>query len=256
MDEKKKESCLESLDALRDYGYCHLTSGICSKLKSQVCGLWTEQWLNGSGSVVDSLLKFLDEELEQLSDLKPSCFQWILGRLHRDVALRYYTNLLKTMRRSQDQQMTGATRMKEDIDKMNDFFIEGATQGPHCASLPQGSSAQHCETKDSGSQWVTKILSHVSEVLKLKDPNAVQLELGALVQFCPDLRSWDVCRLLMLKAGFSSSLIRSIKQSVEENRPKDPSANHSPPFFSLLKAPTMLQSACLWVQLNLSTCCC
>lgn len=121
--------------------------------------------------------------------------------------------------------------MKEDVDKMNDFFTQRVTQQPQSTSLPQG-----MDTKDSGSEWVTQILRHVAEVLALKESDSVQLELVFLVKLCPDLRSEDVSGLLMLK-GFSSALIRSITQSVKENRPQQPSASHSPPFFSLLEAP-------------------
>lgn len=144
--------------------------------------------------------------------------------------------------------------MKEDVNKMKDFFTQRVTQQPQSASLPRGSSGQHLETKGSGSEWVTEILHHVAEVLALKGPESVQMELGHLVNFCPDLRSVDVSRLLMLKAGFSSTVIRSIKQTVKEIRPQEPSANHCPPFFSLLKAPSLLQAVRLWVQLRLCTC--
>ncbi|XP_055088434.1 exocyst complex component 3-like protein 2 [Periophthalmus magnuspinnatus] len=135
-------------------------------MREQISGLWTAQWLDGSLPLVDSLLDFLDQKLELLTDLKPSCTQWVLGRLHRDVALRYFKNLLKTKRRNQKEQVGGANRMKDDVTKMDAFFTQ------------QG----------SGSQWVSQLLLQVAEVLRLQDPDSVQLELLSLIQLCPDLR--------------------------------------------------------------------
>ncbi|KAJ0001751.1 hypothetical protein NQD34_001547 [Periophthalmus magnuspinnatus] len=213
LDEQRRQSCLKSLNALRDCGYCSLTSGIRSKLKEQISGLWTAQWLDGSLPLVDSLLDFLDQKLELLTDLKPSCTQWVLGRLHRDVALRYFKNLLKTKRRNQKEQVGGANRMKDDVTKMDAFFTQ------------QG----------SGSQWVSQLLLQVAEVLRLQDPDSVQLELVSLIQLCPDLSSDHISHLLLVKSGLSVHSIRSIKRSVKENRPLELSANQSCPFFSHLK---------------------
>ncbi|XP_072321683.1 tumor necrosis factor alpha-induced protein 2-like [Eucyclogobius newberryi] len=222
IDEQKKLSCLNSLNALRDCGYCSLTSGIRSNLKEYVTGMWTGPWLDGSLPVMDSLLDFVDQKLDCLSDLKPCCAQWLLGRLHRDVALRYFKNLLKTKRRRLNEQVAGANRMTDDVNKMDAFFTK----------------------KGSDSGWVSKILLHVAEVLRLQDPDSIQLELVFLVQLCPDLSSPHVCRLLLLKSGLSTDSIRAAKCSVEENRPLGPPTNCSPPFFSHLKVK--------WIKVKMS----
>uniref|UniRef100_A0A8C6TFZ2 Uncharacterized protein n=1 Tax=Neogobius melanostomus TaxID=47308 RepID=A0A8C6TFZ2_9GOBI len=163
MPAPQKQSCLDSLSALRDCGYCSLTSTIRTQLKPLLSRLWTPSWVSGTVPVLDQLLDFMSAELDQLQDLKPSCRQVTLSHT-LEVALRFVKNLLKSKKQSQEEQEGGASRMKADAHKLHTFFTDGAA----------------CD-------WTTQILGQISEVLRLQDQDLIQLELTSLIRTCPDL---------------------------------------------------------------------
>uniref|UniRef100_A0AAV2K9E5 Uncharacterized protein n=1 Tax=Knipowitschia caucasica TaxID=637954 RepID=A0AAV2K9E5_KNICA len=163
-----------------------------------------------TSSVHPNVLDFLKHELDQLQDLKASCRQVVVTRLHQDMALRYVKTLLKTRGRSLEG--GGARCMKDHALKLHQFFT---AQGGACA-------------------WTQRILDQVSEILRLQDPDLVQLELVSLIQTCPDFSAAHVSQILFLKSDLSATSVRKIKRSVEENRPSS-STNQCAAFFSRIK---------------------
>ncbi|XP_039980472.1 tumor necrosis factor alpha-induced protein 2-like isoform X2 [Xiphias gladius] len=167
LSEKQRRCCLDTLSALRDCGCKYFTCPIHRHLKVLYSHLWTSGWLDGSLPVVDSLLDSLSQQLMDLTDLKPACTQSLLCVLHEDVVLQYVKRMMKTRMKSREQQVGGAQRMKEDAQKINDFFKEGGC---------------------SESLWLGEALCGVAEVLRLQDPGSVQLEMVSLARTFPDLR--------------------------------------------------------------------
>ncbi|XP_070843061.1 tumor necrosis factor alpha-induced protein 2-like [Chaetodon trifascialis] len=214
LSEQQRHRCLDTLSALWDCGYRCFTCPIHIQLKLCFSQLWTSVWLDGSLPVIDSLLDFLNQQLTDLSDLKPGCRQSLLCALHEDVVLRYVKRMMKTKMKSREQQVGGAERMMEDARKINDFFSEGG-----CTE----------------SLWLGEMLCSLAEILRLHDPGSVQLEMVSVARKFPDLSDAHVSALLSLKTGLSAADVRSIRRSVEENRLLDVSTNHSPPFFSKVK---------------------
>ncbi|XP_074472075.1 tumor necrosis factor alpha-induced protein 2-like isoform X2 [Sebastes fasciatus] len=214
LSEQQRRRCLETLSALKDCGYRYFTCPIQIQLKVYFTQLWTSVWLDGSHPVVDSLLDYLNEQLTDLTDLKPACRQSLLCVLHQNLALQYVKRTMKTRARSSEQQVGGAQRMTEDARTINDFFNE-----------------RGC----SESLWLGEMLCSVAEVLRLQDPGSVQLEVVNLARTFPDLSDAHVSALLSLKTGLSAADVRSIRRSVEENRLLDVTTNKSPPFFSKVK---------------------
>uniref|UniRef100_A0A672ZU13 Uncharacterized protein n=1 Tax=Sphaeramia orbicularis TaxID=375764 RepID=A0A672ZU13_9TELE len=89
------------------------------------------------------------------------------------------------------------------------------------------------------SSWLTQVLNSVAEILHLQDPGSVHLEMISLSRSFPDLSEAHMSALLLLKTGLSAADVRSIKASVQENRPLDFSTNQSPAFFSKVKVKSM-----------------
>ncbi|XP_037607368.1 tumor necrosis factor alpha-induced protein 2-like isoform X3 [Sebastes umbrosus] len=214
LSEQQRRRCLETLSALKDCGYRYFTCPIQIQLKVYFTQLWTSVWLDGSLPVVDSLLDSLNEQLTDLTDLKPACRQSLLCVLHQNLALQYVKRTMKTRARSSEQQVGGAQRMTEDARTINDFFNE-----------------RGC----SESLWLGEMLCSVAEVLRLQDPGSVQLEVVNLARTFPDFSDAHVSALLSLKTGLSAADVRSIRRSVEENRHLDVTTNESHPFFSKVK---------------------
>ncbi|XP_014836792.1 PREDICTED: tumor necrosis factor alpha-induced protein 2-like [Poecilia mexicana] len=212
--EEQKRRCLDTLSALRDCCYQCLTFPLHGKIKVFLSQLWTPPWVDGSLPVVDQLLSFLSQQLADLSDLKPACKQPLVCDLHQDLVAQYMKKTMKTRVKSRQQQVAGSERMVEDAKKMDGFFRE---QG--CGSAP----------------YLSETLCSVAEILRLQDPASIQLEVVDLARRFPDFSGAHVSALLSLKFGLSAADVRSIRASVEENRPLDASANQSPPFFSRVK---------------------
>ncbi|XP_053193368.1 tumor necrosis factor alpha-induced protein 2-like [Scomber japonicus] len=212
VSEPQRRRCLDTLAALKDCGYRCLTCP--SQLKVCCSQLWTSGWLDGSLPVVDSLLDSLNQQLSDLTHLKPACRRAVLSVLHQDVCLQYVKRMMKTRKKSREQQLDGAQRMIEDAQKINDFFTEGVRHD---------------------SAWLCSMFCTIAEILRLQDPGSVQLEMVCLSRTFPDLSDAHVSALLSLKTGLSAADVRSIRRSVEENRPLNASSNHSPPFFSMVK---------------------
>ncbi|KAM9840515.1 tumor necrosis factor alpha-induced protein 2a [Aulostomus maculatus] len=214
LSEQLRRCCLDTLAALKDCGYRCLIGPIHSQLKLYYTQLWTSGWLDGSLPAVDSLLGSLNEQLPDLTDLKPSCRQSVLSSLHQDVVVKYVEMMLKAKMKSREQEVGGAQRMVEDAQKINSFFSEGGS---------------------SESSWLGEMLCSIADLLRLQDPVTVQLEMAVLASKFPDLSDAHVSALLSLKTGLSAADVRSVRCSVKENRPLQVSPNHSPPFFSRVK---------------------
>ncbi|XP_068610229.1 tumor necrosis factor alpha-induced protein 2-like [Brachionichthys hirsutus] len=214
LSEQQKDRCLDTLSALWDCGYSCLTGPIQMQLKVCLSPLWTSAWLDESLPVVDSLLDALNKQLSDLTDLKPACRQSLLCGVHRDVVLHYVRGMMKTRMKGGERQVRGAQRMMEDARKINDFFDEGGC---------------------SESLWLDGVLRSLAEILRLQDPESLQLEMVGAARAFPDLSDAHVSVLLALKAGLSAADVRSIRRSVEENRLLDVSTNHGPAFFSKVK---------------------
>ncbi|XP_037541913.1 tumor necrosis factor alpha-induced protein 2a [Nematolebias whitei] len=214
LSEEQQRRCLDSLSAMRDCGYRCFTCPLHDQTKARLSPLWTSVWVDGSLPVVDSLLDFLNQQLVDLSDLKPACRQSLLCVLYQNVVLQYVKKMMKTRSKSREQQVAGAQRMIEDAQKMDKFFTE-----------------EGC----SETSWLHVMLCGLAEIIRLQDPASIQLEFVNLARTFPDLSGPHVSALLSIKNGLSSADVRSIRLSVEENRLLDVSTNQSPQFFSRVK---------------------
>ncbi|XP_019966441.2 tumor necrosis factor alpha-induced protein 2-like isoform X1 [Paralichthys olivaceus] len=214
LSEQQQRRCLDTLSALRDCGYRYFTCTIHGLLKVFYSHLWTYVWLDGELPVVDSMLTSLSRQLMDLTDLNAACRESLMTAVHQDMVLQYVKRMMKTKMKKREQQVGGAQRMKEDAQKINDFFKDGGC---------------------SASSWLGNVLCSVAEVLRLQDPGSVQLELVCLARTFPDLSDAHVSALLSLKTGLSAAEVHAIRRSVEENRLLDVSTDHSPPFFSKVK---------------------
>ncbi|MEQ2174544.1 hypothetical protein GOODEAATRI_008986, partial [Goodea atripinnis] len=214
LSEEQRGRCLDTLTALRDCGYQCFTCPLHGKIKVYLGPLWTSPWVGGSLAVVDPLLNFLNQQLDDLSDLKPACKQVLVCKLHQNVVVQYVKKTMKTRMKSRQQQVAGSQRMVEDAKKIGSFFEE---EGCGEAS------------------WLSEMLCSLAEILRLQDPASIHLEVVNLALKFPDFSGAHVSALLSLKFGLSALDVRSIRASVEENRPLDVSANQSPLFFSRVK---------------------
>ncbi|CDQ78720.1 unnamed protein product [Oncorhynchus mykiss] len=166
--------------------------------------------------------------MQQFTDLKPICVEELLGRLHMEMMVEYVKRMMKRKMRLKDkeQQEAAATLLAEDSSKLSTYFIEAGSK--------------IC--------WLSEVLPKMAEVVRLQDPGSIQLEIVTLARDFPDLSWRHISALLSLKANLSIADVRSIKESLVENRPTVTTCNTIPPFFSKVPAGrtwNMCRPACI-----------
>ncbi|XP_034005286.1 exocyst complex component 3-like [Trematomus bernacchii] len=129
LSEPQRRGCLDTLAALKDCGYRCLTCPIHLEMKVCFSHLLTPGWTDGSLPVVDSLLSFI---VQELTDLKPTCRQWVLTELQQDVCVQYVRRMMKMMKMKKTRgQQDGAERTRTDALKICAFFREwGVSRDP------------------------------------------------------------------------------------------------------------------------------
>ncbi|XP_061099908.1 tumor necrosis factor alpha-induced protein 2-like isoform X2 [Conger conger] len=209
--EKTRTCCLSLVEDMKDCGYQYLSKIIHADMKVRYRKLGTQSWLTENSVVMSGLLEGLTGHIEKCSDLKTSCFEEFVGRLHGDVMVEYVYRLLKKKLRLKDQgqQEAAARLLCEDSKALHALFTE----------------------KGSKEEWLSDILPKMSEVLKTQDPSMIQLEIITLARDYPDLSDCHVSDLLHLKMNLPISDIKMIKESLSENR-NSVSSQNTRTFFS------------------------
>ncbi|XP_036398199.1 tumor necrosis factor alpha-induced protein 2a [Megalops cyprinoides] len=196
--EEMKSHCLSVVTDMEDSCYLYLSRVIHEDLKPRYRKLGTQAWLTGNSLVLMEVLEGVKSHTEACKDLKTSCFEELLGRLHTEVTVEYVKRLLKRKLRLKDrvQQETAAKLLCEDNTRLHTFFTE----------------------EGSKQEWLGAIIPKIAEVLKVQDPGFIQLEVVTLARDYPDLSECHVSALLYLKYHLYTSDIKRIKESLRENR--------------------------------------
>uniref|UniRef100_A0A8C7KXG1 Tumor necrosis factor alpha-induced protein 2-like n=1 Tax=Oncorhynchus kisutch TaxID=8019 RepID=A0A8C7KXG1_ONCKI len=226
--EEIRTSCMSTLADLRDCGYGYFTGPIHEELRVQYHRLWTQAWFTGGQMVLDEVLGTLDRHMQQFTDLKSICMEELLGRLHMEMMVEYVKRMMKRKMRLKDkeQQEAAAKLLAEDSSKLSTYFTEAGSK----------------------ISWLSEVLPKMAEVVRLQDPGSIQLEIVTLARDFPDLSWRHISALLSLKANLSTADVRSIKESLVENRPTVTTCNTNPPFFSKVPAGktwNMCRPACI-----------
>ncbi|KAG7461321.1 hypothetical protein MATL_G00208790 [Megalops atlanticus] len=189
-----KKNCQSILSSMEDIAYGYFSNIIHENLKTQYRQLGTAAWLSGGFQAVDEL----ERHIQDCQELKPTCKQELVSRIHTQVMVEYVKRLMKRKLKLKDreQQEAAASLLCEDSRRLRTVFT------------------------DAGSEevWLHEILPKIAEVLKLQDPGAIQLEVVTLARDYPDLSKDHISALLHLKSNLSSAQIKRINQSLVENR--------------------------------------
>ncbi|MCI4389394.1 hypothetical protein PGIGA_G00097460 [Pangasianodon gigas] len=211
LSDEVKERLLSILSEMRNSCHSYFLSPIHKELKEQYCKLWTPAWFSESLTITGGLLSFLEEMVQHFSDIHSACKKELLNQLHSEVMIEYVKRMLKGKLKLKDKndQEAAARFLCEDSARINSLFI----------------------TVGSEKKWLSMILPKVSEVVRLQDTGALQLEIVTLARTYPDISECQVLALLDLKANLSKADVRSIKKSLNENRDSS-NAEPTTAFFS------------------------
>ncbi|KAF7690220.1 tumor necrosis factor alpha-induced protein 2a isoform X1 [Silurus meridionalis] len=193
-----KKDMLFTVSEMRDSCHSYFLTPIHKNLKEQYRKLWTPAWFSQSHTIIDNLLSFLEDMIQHFTDLQSACLMELLRQLYSEVMIQYVKRILKgkLKLKDKDEQEAAARFMCEDSARINSVFIKIGLED----------------------NWLYGILPKLSEVVRLQDPGALQLEIVTLARTFPDISECQVLALLSLKANLSKADVRSIKNSLTENR--------------------------------------
>uniref|UniRef100_W5K2Y5 Tumor necrosis factor, alpha-induced protein 2b n=1 Tax=Astyanax mexicanus TaxID=7994 RepID=W5K2Y5_ASTMX len=163
--------------------------------------LGTREWLKNSENVCTELLDGLNEHILNFTKLDKTCLKELLSQLHKEVLAEYVRKTMKKKIKLTDEkkQEQAAKALRDNSQKIQALFSEAG----------------------SNLDDLREILPKLAEVLTLKDPQFIALEIVKLSRDYPDFSEAHACAWLYLKANLSTSDQKNIKKTFSEFREPD-----------------------------------
>ncbi|XP_043929520.1 tumor necrosis factor alpha-induced protein 2 [Protopterus annectens] len=184
-----KRISLKILNNIEENGLKLLESLLSQKLKQHYKKLVKDKWLHGSESM-DNILTSTDDYLLDIKGLKESYFQNLLRKIHLNIVVEYIHRL-----------------MKKKVS-----FKSPVQQQEMADEIMQHASEIKCLFEKYGSKetFLYEALLKLSEVIRLQDVSAIQIEVACLANVYRDIRKEHVTAILYIKANLSRSAEKSI----------------------------------------------
>ncbi|XP_076831758.1 tumor necrosis factor alpha-induced protein 2 [Brachyhypopomus gauderio] len=212
--------CEDLLTRMKNTCLGYFTKPIHKDLKAKYSKVGTQEWLKNNEHVCTKLLEGVNGHIQKLKNLDnscPTCTKEILSQLHKEVLVEYVKKIMKKKIKLGDEnkQLQAAEALCSNGQKIHTLFTEA------------GSDME--DLKD--------ILPKLAELLTLKDPHCIELQLVSLYTVYSDFSESHVSAWLHLKGNLSNSDIRNIKKTFSELRVLErtestPKSFHMDPFYS------------------------
>ncbi|XP_078090152.1 tumor necrosis factor alpha-induced protein 2-like isoform X2 [Mustelus asterias] len=169
MEKKRKESLIKTL-------FC--------KLKPHCKMLVTAKWLD-CPEPIDNIYDITEEHLTKLKKLKAPQYQDLLREIHKQLITEYILRIMKKRLncKTENQQKQVADQIKNEADQLQKLFSFF------------GSEATYLESA----------LPEIAEIIRLKDVNAIIMEVAALFQDFPDVGKEHIKTILHMKVNVKKS---------------------------------------------------
>ncbi|XP_036429322.1 tumor necrosis factor alpha-induced protein 2 isoform X2 [Colossoma macropomum] len=211
-----RTDCMDLLTNIRELCHGYFTTSIHKDLKGKYSKLGTREWLKHSEKVCGELLEGVDTHIQKLTNLDKTCLQDLLSHLHKQVLAEYVRKTMKKKIKLGDEkkQQQAAKALHDNNQKIHTLFTEA------------GSNLY--DLKD--------VLPRLAELLTIKDPQFIELELVNISKSYSDFSEAHVCAWLHLKATLSTSELKMIKKTFSElrelNTPKETENQKLDPLYS------------------------
>ncbi|KAL7877707.1 hypothetical protein SRHO_G00043500 [Serrasalmus rhombeus] len=211
-----KSDCVSLLVSIKELCHGYFIKSVHKDLKGTYAKLGTSEWIKHSEHVCGELLEGVDTHIQKLTDLDKTCLQDMLSHLHKEVLAEYVRTLMKKKIKLGDEkiQQQAVEALCDNNQRIHTLFIEA------------GSNLY--DLKD--------VLPRLAELLTIKDPQFIELELVNLSKSYPDFSEAHVCAWLHLMANLSTSELKMIKKTFSElwepNTPKATENQEQDPLYS------------------------
>ncbi|XP_059814619.1 tumor necrosis factor alpha-induced protein 2-like [Hypanus sabinus] len=169
MEKKTKDILLKTL-------FCKLKP-YCKKL---VTGKWLE-----SSEHMTKMLGILEEHLTKLEKLKAPLYQDILREIHKQLIIEYIIRIMKKKLncKTVNEQQKVANQIKNEAEQIQKLFSFYTSETTHLESA----------------------LLKIAEIIRLKDVEAITMEVAALSRDFPDVQKHHIGAILYLKGNMKKS---------------------------------------------------
>ncbi|KAI4902133.1 hypothetical protein NFI96_025542, partial [Prochilodus magdalenae] len=211
-----RTECMNLLTSIRELCHGYFTKPIQKDLKGKYSKLGTRKWLKHSEDVCGELLDGVKTHIQNFTNLEKSCLEELLSHLHKEVLTEYVRKMMKRNIKLGDEkkQQQAAKALHDNGQKIHTLFTEA------------GSNLDDLKT----------ILPRLAELLILKDPQFIELELVGLSKSYPGFSAAHVCAWLYLKGNLSASELKAIKKTFSEfqlsNTPGEADDQEQDPLYS------------------------
>ncbi|XP_076988823.1 exocyst complex component 3-like protein isoform X2 [Tamandua tetradactyla] len=213
-----------ALDELQRRIYRLVLEVLLVELQPLFAGLPSRQWLSSS-DLLDSICERTALFCRDFWRVRCPTVQLLLAEAERTVVLQYLHALMqgRLVCRYSDERTQAAERLRQDAAQLQELFLGlGLQENAQC----------------------TPVLLALRELLNLRDPTLLSLEVAGLRQQFPDVSEDHISALLDLRGDVSREQRLAALSSLQAGPPPSPLAGRHA-LFSLVAAPTPAQSSCL-----------
>ncbi|XP_067895074.1 tumor necrosis factor alpha-induced protein 2-like isoform X2 [Heterodontus francisci] len=179
-----KENLLSILNEMEKRRKDILFKTLFCKLKPHCKMLVTEKWL-ACPEPIDKIYDITEEQLSKLKKLKAPQYQDVLREIYQQLITEYILRIMKKRLscKTENQQKQVADQIQNEADQLRELF--------HF----YGSEATLLESA----------LPKIAEIIRLKDVNAIIMEVAALFQDFPDVGKEHIRAILHMKVNMKKS---------------------------------------------------
>ncbi|KAM5133218.1 exocyst complex component 3-like protein isoform 1-T1 [Callospermophilus lateralis] len=184
----------------------------------------SRRWLSSS-ELLDCVCDQTSRFCRDFWRVRSPAVKLLLAEAERTVVLQYLRALMqgRLVCRDADERIQAAERLRHDAAQLKELFLRlGLEENSHCAP----------------------VLLALRELLNLRDPTLLGLEVAGLRQQFPDVSEDHVSALLDLRGDVSREQRQAALISLQDGSPPSPLTGHRA-LFSLVPAPTPSFSSCL-----------
>nr|XP_055154524.1 exocyst complex component 3-like protein isoform X4 [Symphalangus syndactylus] len=214
-----------ALDELQRRIYRLVFEALQAELQPLFADLPSRQWLS-SPELLESVCERTGRFCRDFWRVRnPTVQQLLLAEAERAVVLQYLSALMqgRLVCRGADERTQAAERLRHDAAQLQQLFLSlGLEEKAHCAP----------------------VLLALRELLNLRDPALLGLEVAGLRQQFPDVSEDHVSALLGLRGDLSREQHLAALSSLQAALPPSPRAS-SRVLFSLVPAPAPAAASCL-----------
>ncbi|XP_058135860.1 exocyst complex component 3-like protein isoform X2 [Dasypus novemcinctus] len=212
LDELQRRICRLVLEALL------------AELQPLFAALPSRRWLS-SPELLDRVCERTAHFCRDFWRVRSPSVQLLLAEAERTVVLQYLRALMqgRLVCRDADERARAAERLRQDAAQLQELFLGlGLEESEQCAP----------------------VLLALRELLNLRDPTLLGLEVAGLRQQFPDVSEEHISALLDLRGDVSREQRVAALSSLQAGPPPSPGAGRRA-LFSLVPAPTLARSSCL-----------